>query len=150
MSPTEFRKLRQTIKYTQLQMALLMGVSREAIQSWESGKRSLSEANALLAQTKVESVQNALSSVTNTQTKFKDDVKNLLEHGHNEESPIYNEAQLMMITMANAATCSVTLEFVSEILALVSKSNLQQVKDRAKTLGKERAQRLDAVVDLMF
>lgn len=150
MTPTELKKLRESIKYTQPQLAELMGVSRESIQSWERGVRPISQANALLAQTKVESVQNALNSITQNQKDFKASINNLLNTGHETTPPMYNEDQMMMVTMANAATCSVTLEFVLELVSIVSKSNLQKVKARAKLLGQEKAQNLDAVLNAMI
>ena len=149
MTSEEFKHLRESLGLTQKEIADLIGLSHDYVRSIEGKRRIITPANELLIYNRTREASQQAMRTKDVQSKFNKNISDLKSKGYSDVLPQHNES-MMMITMANATTSSVTLDLVCEVLSSVSGENLRLVKARAKKLGQEKAQKLDAVLTAMF
>lgn len=150
MTGIELKKLRESLGLNQQEMAELTGITLPMISSMESGRRAITTKSELkiIASTKARKLE--INKVRAVQDSHADKVAEMEGLGYGNAMPTSNTDQMMMMIMANNTTSSVTLEFVCEVLSNLTDQKVDAVKVRAKQLMQEKAQKLSAVLDVIF
>lgn len=151
MTPKELRKKRQALGISVVKLAEMIGVSREAVTKWEGDTKPLLPRNAKLVEMAFERVKNTQAAKESILSSAQEIQSQIEAEGYtNQSSPNLTNQQMSMALMSTASTSSASLELLCEVLSIVAKTPLAQVKERARSITQDKGLKLSYVLEVLI